>query len=164
MDYWLSCRRFDAAPPPQAPKDDYVFSWRHARNRPVRWLNLKPNQERSDGCVLAHTEGDLRQLTSSFAHACGEFAIKISLKKTKILCQDVSSTLSGGGGLHLSRLRHFQQPLPRHWTAWINGKAAAARLASLGKRVWDNTMLTISTKMKVYQACVLSTLLYGSEV
>ena len=22
----------------------------------------------------------------------------------------------GGGGLHLPRLRHFQQPLPRHWT------------------------------------------------
>ena len=100
-----------------------IVSWKglftllqKARNRPVRWLNLKPmaNQERSDGCILVHTEGDLRQLTSSFAHACGEFGIKISLKKTKILCQDVSSTLSSGGGLHLPRLRHFQQPLPRH--------------------------------------------------
>ena len=39
---------------------------------------------------------------------------------------------------------------------------AAAALARLGKRVWDNTMLTIRTKMKVYQAYVLSMLLYGS--
>ena len=36
-------------------------------------------------------------------------------------------------------------------------------MARLEKRVWDNSLLTINTKMKVYQACVLSTLLYGSE-
>ena len=40
---------------------------------------------------------------------------------------------------------------------------AAAVLALLRKRIWDNTMLTISKKMKVYQACVLSTLLYSSK-
>ena len=42
------------------------------------------------------------------------------------------------------------------------GKASAA-MARLTKRVWENTMLTIKTKTQVYQACVLSTLLYGSE-
>ena len=39
----------------------------------------------------------------------------------------------------------------------------AIALARLGERVWDNTMLTISTKMKVYQVFVLSALLCGSE-
>ena len=33
----------------------------------------------------------------------------------------------------------------------------------LSKRVWENKKLTLNTKMKVYQACILSTLLYGSE-
>ena len=42
------------------------------------------------------------------------------------------------------------------------GKASAA-MARLTKRVWENTMLTIKTKTQVYRACVLSTLLYGSE-
>ena len=42
------------------------------------------------------------------------------------------------------------------------GKAMTV-MARLAKRVWDNTMLSINTKMRVYQACVLSTLLYGSE-
>ncbi len=42
------------------------------------------------------------------------------------------------------------------------GKAAAA-ISRLTKRVWENPMLTINTKMRVYQACVLSTLLYSSE-
>ena len=42
------------------------------------------------------------------------------------------------------------------------GKASAAT-ARLIKRVWENSMLTIKTKTQKYQACVLSTLLYGSE-
>ena len=40
---------------------------------------------------------------------------------------------------------------------------AATMMARLSKRAWENTMLTTNTKMKIYQACVLSTLLYGSE-
>ena len=42
------------------------------------------------------------------------------------------------------------------------GKASTF-MARLAERVWYNAMLTLNTKMKVYQACVLSTLLYGSE-
>ena len=40
---------------------------------------------------------------------------------------------------------------------------AAAVMAKLNKRVWGNDLLSEKTKMCVYQACVLSTLLYGSE-
>ena len=40
---------------------------------------------------------------------------------------------------------------------------ASAAMARLIKRMWENTMLTIKTKTQVYQACVLSTLLYGSK-
>jgi len=36
-------------------------------------------------------------------------------------------------------------------------------MARLTKRVWENSALTVHTKTQVYQACVLSTLLYGSE-
>ena len=36
-------------------------------------------------------------------------------------------------------------------------------MAKLNKRVWNNSLLSERTKVLVYQACVLSTLLYGSE-
>ncbi|XP_076461707.1 uncharacterized protein LOC143294160 [Babylonia areolata] len=36
-------------------------------------------------------------------------------------------------------------------------------MAHLAKMVWDNSMLTVNTKTQMYQACVLSTLLYVSE-
>ena len=42
------------------------------------------------------------------------------------------------------------------------GKAATT-LARLTSRVWENPKLTIKTKIAVYNACVVSTLLYGSE-
>ena len=40
---------------------------------------------------------------------------------------------------------------------------AAAVMARLTKRVWNNSSLAEKTRLRVYQACVLSTLLYGSE-
>ncbi len=42
------------------------------------------------------------------------------------------------------------------------GKAATS-LSRLTKKVWENYHLTNTTKMAVYKACVLSTLLYESE-
>ena len=36
-------------------------------------------------------------------------------------------------------------------------------MARLTKRVWENRALTEHTKIRVYQACVLSILFYGSE-
>lgn len=42
------------------------------------------------------------------------------------------------------------------------GKAATT-LARLSSRVWENSKLTTKTIVAVYNACVVSTLLYGSE-
>jgi len=42
------------------------------------------------------------------------------------------------------------------------GKAATV-MAKLKKRVWQNISLTMNITLKVYQACVTSILLYGSE-
>ena len=48
--------------------------------------------------------------------------------------------------------------------SWTQGSARQQRQWSrLAGRVWNNSMLTINSKMKVCKACVLSTLLYGSE-
>ena len=40
---------------------------------------------------------------------------------------------------------------------------AAGVMSKLEKRVWSNKNLTDKTKMQVYRACVLNTLLYSSE-
>ena len=40
---------------------------------------------------------------------------------------------------------------------------AEAIMSKLNRRVWSNNNLTVNTKLHVYQACVLSTLLYSGE-
>ena len=52
--------------------------------------------------------------------------------------------------------------LPLKTTSPSNGKAATT-FSMLTKRVWSNNRLTEHTKVNVYKACVISTLLYGSE-
>lgn len=42
------------------------------------------------------------------------------------------------------------------------GKAATS-FARLNNRVWGNSKLTVQTKVQVYKACILSTLLYANE-
>ena len=44
-----------------------------------------------DATLTPHSASALQRLISSFAHACSEFGVTISLKKTNILVQDVSS-------------------------------------------------------------------------
>jgi hypothetical protein len=42
------------------------------------------------------------------------------------------------------------------------GKAATS-VGKLFKRAWNNPKLTLKTKITIYQACILSSILYGSE-
>ena len=124
-----------------------------------------------DAALTTHSEVALQRLINCFAHACREFGLTISLKKTSVMGQDVSHTRSICiGDYTLDVIEEFTYlgaivssilSLDSELNRCI-GKAAAS-MARLSKRVWENAMLTTNTKMRVYQACVTSTLLYGSE-
>ena len=119
----------------------------------------------------AHSGEALQRLVDRFAHACREFGLTISLKKTNVIARDASQVpsvkindytlevvenfiyLGSNISNNLSLDTEINRPI---------GKAACT-MAKLTKRVWENKMLTENTKMRIYQACVLSTLLYGSE-
>ena len=124
-----------------------------------------------DATITAHTETALQELINYFAHACSQFGFMISIKETNILGQDVSAAPRISiGDCTLDVVEDFTY-LGSNISSNLSldtelnmriGKASAA-MARLIKRVWENTMLTIKTKTEVYQACMLSTLLYGSE-
>lgn len=137
----------------------------------VRKVLIREMLFADDAALAAHTEESLQRLISCFAHACREFGLTISLKKTNVMGQDVSSAPNISIGdytlevvedfAYLGSTISHNLSLDTELNKRI-GKAATA-MARLTKRVWNNSSLTINTKMKVYQACVLSTLLYGSE-
>ena len=137
----------------------------------VRKVLIREMLFADDAAITAHTETALQELINCFAHACSQFGLTISIKKTNILGQDVSTAPSISIGdctldvvedfTYLGSTISSNLSLDTELNTRI-GKASTA-MARLTKRVWENTMLTIKTKTQVYQACVLSTLLYGSE-
>ena len=142
---------------------DFVQKQRYAKSSYVRCC--------SHVALTAHTEGALQELINCFSYACNEFGLTISIKETNILCQNISfaPTISIGDDTlevvdnftYLGSTISSRLNLDTELNSRI-GKASTA-MARLSKRVWENNMLTINTKTKVYQACVLSTLMYGSE-
>ena len=124
-----------------------------------------------DAALTAHTEAGLQELIDCFAAACKEFGLTISIKKTNVLGQDVSLVPHISiGDCTLDMVEDFTYlgstissslSLDSELNSRID-KASSA-MARLSKRVWENSKLTTKTKTLVYQACVLSTLLYGSE-
>ena len=124
-----------------------------------------------DAALAAHSEEALQRLIDRFAAACKEFGLTISLKKTEVMCQDANNAPSISIEEHtlrvVDRFTYLGSTISSNLSLDSEldtriGKAATA-MARLTKRVWDNDMLTVNTKMRVYQAVVLSTLLYGSE-
>ena len=107
----------------------------------------------------------------SLATACDLFSLTISIKKTEVLFQGIGESPSIIlNGQPLNNVEKFvylgstitsSLSLDEELNSRI-GKAATTFGKLIG-RVWTNNKLTTKTKMLVYQACVLTTLLYGSE-
>ena len=124
-----------------------------------------------DAALATHTEEALQRLIDCFSSACKEFGLMVSIKKTNVSVQDVSQAPSiqiddhtlevVDEFIYLGSTISMNQSLDTEINRRIG--RAVATMAKLTKRVWENGLLTQNTKMRVYQACVLSTLLYGSE-
>ena len=109
-----------------------------------------------------------------FSQAFKDFGMTISLKKTNVLGQDTETPpVIAIDDYELYELYAVFQFTYLGSTitdnlyldAEINtriGKAAST-LARLTARVWTSPKLSVKTTMAVYNACVISTLLYGSE-
>ncbi|XP_019625432.1 PREDICTED: uncharacterized protein LOC109470795 [Branchiostoma belcheri] len=137
----------------------------------VRKVLIREMLFADDAALTAHTEPALQRLMDRFSHACNEFALTVSIKKTQVMVQDVCSIHRISIDDHILEVvgtfTYLGSTISSNLSleAELNkriGKAATV-MARLGKRVWDNAMLTTNTKLVVYKACILSTLLYGSE-
>ena len=134
------------------------------RQTPHQNQSLRELLFADDAALTSHSEEGLQCLLDKLSHACKEFGLTISLRKTNILAQDAESPLShhhgqhGAGGCgHLHLLGLYRVKLDAEISFRI--AKAAAVVAKLNKGVWGNDLLSKRTKMCDYQACILSTLL-----
>ena len=124
-----------------------------------------------DAAFTTHSAEALQHLMNRFSEACQDFGLSISQKKTQVMGQDTDSppvfrladqTLDVVHdfvylGFTISDSLSLDAELDKRISK------AATTMARLNKRVWTNSKLTEHTKVQVYKACVISTLLYGSE-
>ena len=131
----------------------------------------------ADDCALmAHTEADLQLIVTRFAEASRLFGLTISLGKTEILHQPAPGATVHSpptitiGDTALKLVEHFKYlgsvissdgSLDKEISARI-GKASQA-LGRLRTRVMNHKSIKLATKIKVYKAVVLTSLLYGCE-
>ena len=121
--------------------------------------------------MTTYTQQELQALIDRFFQACKDFGLTISLKKTNVLGQDTME-------LPDITIDYYEIDVVEQFTylgstitdslfldTEIDKRIvkAATTLARLTSQVWANPKLTVKTKMVVYNACVVSTLMYGSE-
>ena len=57
----------------------------------VRTVLIREMLIADDAALSSHTEEDLQRLMDRFSHACREFGLTVSIKKTNVMGQDVPS-------------------------------------------------------------------------
>ena len=128
-----------------------------------------------DAALAAHSENAMQRITSCFAEAAHLFGLVISLKKTEVLHQPAPREEYHPPHIYIDKteLKSVHQFTYLGCTISSDAKLDGdidSRLAKansafgrLYKRVWNSNHLKRSTKISVYRAVVLTTLLYGSE-
>ena len=123
-----------------------------------------------DAALCASSPEQLQNLLDCFAESCDWFGLTISLKKTVTMSQSNEThcfTINDTVLDNVDNFTYLGSTLSKNTTVDKEiltrlGKASTT-FGRLTKRVWKNGHLSIHTKVRVYEACVLSILLYGAE-
>ena len=124
-----------------------------------------------DAAVAIHTQEELQSTMDCFSQACKDFGLTINLKKTNVLGQDTEAppviTIDNYELDAVCQFAYLESTITDNLSLDADidkgiGKAGST-LARLTARVWTSPTLSVKTNMAVYNACVTSTLLYGSE-
>ena len=130
----------------------------------------------ADDCALnSSTEADMQQSVDLFSAACSNFGLTISIKKTEVMHQpapgsafvEPSITVDGQRLNNVDRFTYLGSTLSQavHIDDEINTRIAkaSATFGRLRPIVWDRRGIKLTTKLKVYAAVVLPSLLYACE-
>ena len=136
---------------------------------------LTDGQFADDAVLLATTRAGAEQAMRLYCDVARDFGLTVSLQKTKLMVtgynikEEEKAPIFASDGLiecveDFTYLGSAVTPNAR-MDAEVDRRLASASKAfgALRKAVFKDRNLNITTKRQVYQACVLSVLLYGSE-
>ena len=130
----------------------------------------------ADDCILnVSSEAGLQQSMNKFSSACDTFGLTISTQKMQVMCQQVPNTIwpnpritvKGNALEVMDKFTYIRSVLSKNMTIdnEVNNRLvkASTTFGRLSKNVWDHEGLSAHTKLKVYNAVVLSTFLFAFE-
>ena len=162
----------------QTRHDGNLFNASHFKAKTRTTRQLVRDMLFADDCALvAHSAAEMQALVDKFAQAAAMFSLKINIKKTECLYQPVklllpppkpcAITIDGQPLVQTTDFNYLGSTISSN--AKIEkelrnrmGRASAA-FSQLNDRLWQNKHVSTRVKAKVYQAVVLTTLLYGAE-
>ena len=130
----------------------------------------------ADDCALnAQSETAMQEAMDRFSSACDNFGLTISIKKTEVLFQPAPKeqfrepriTVKGQKLQSVDSFTYLGSTLTRSAnvdTEVANRIAkASSAFGRLRNNVWERKGIKLATKLKVFKAVVITTLLYGCE-
>ena len=128
-----------------------------------------------DSALAAGSEADMQHTVNLFSSACDNFGLTISNKKTEVMYQPAPGKPYAEPTITVNKEKlpaadnftYLGSTLSRsaNIDAEVNNRIAKASAAfgRLRCKVWERDGITLDTKLKVYRAIVMPTLLYGCE-
>ena len=119
------------------------------------------------------TEEKMQKDVDQVSDSCDSYDLTVSIKKTEVVYQpapgkhykEPTITVEGQRLQVVDKFTYLGSTLPRviHIDDEVNARIAKASAASSRLRgsVWDRSGIRLDTKLKVYKAVVLPTLLYA---
>ena len=162
--------------PIQFCTDGNVFNLRrlHAKTK-VQCQVIRELLFADDCALLAHTENEAQELFNRFSNAARHFGLTVSRKKTEVLLQPANRQNYTTPGIKASNVElkvvdkfcYLGSVLSSNTVVDddINSRLSKANVALgwLSKRLWCNHGISTATKVAVYRAAILSSLLYGQS-
>ena len=172
----VAFRNSDLGVSMQFRTDGSVFNLRRLQARTKVFTALLRELLYADDCVLlAHTQEAAQQLFDSFSNAARRFGLTVSLRKTEVMLQpayrsSAATPVIKSGETVLKAVDKFCYLGSMLSSDCGIDSDLSARLAKAGtaygklsKRLWNDHGIRLETKIAVYRAVVLTTLLYGCE-
>ena len=123
-----------------------------------------------DLALLSHTRQYTQEKTDRLSMFSNQVSLRISLKKTEAMCVNVPSPtkirVRGQDIPYTNKFTYLGSVLCQDGgtSVDIQSRLNKARNAFMSLRsVWRSASYSTKTKLRIYQSCVLSTLLYGLE-
>ena len=127
----------------------------------------------NDCALCAGTQEGMHRSTELFANACKNFSLTINFKKIEVLFQPAPGVEYSEAFVEGHKMTPFEKIVYLGSTlsksaiiddeVTLRTSRAWAAFGRLRSSIWERRGITMKTKLKVYRAVVLPSLLYGSE-